>query len=376
MIRGVFGIQPVREIEGRGGVGLRVVVSGNNFYREQWESHRDILFIQDFPTHILQMIDPKTGKHYSGQFEDRLREYLRRTTQCECPVQQANIKRRIEALFQNINFSSAKARFVYSFPSSLDERGGWKQLANTVRELRQDLESSEESDSDESMDERDTQSSTWRRSLLPIMHATSGSLGHLKPDFCLQQYRCMLGDPRGAPKTTEWDELLSSSDPQIGLLRILWPSNGVKDLASGLVNDSRPWYNAIPDNIKQHCFYDPPPGASFGRTHGKVYYTSIPIENGSSRTSVLYVGSHNISEAAWGKRGSQMSNVEIGVVLVTNSPEIDEQWRSCLPCPIPRESESSEEYNERMKRCSSGPALRVNKSAPAADHVINLCDSD
>ena len=70
-----------------------------------------------------------------------------------------------------------------------------------------------------------------------IMHATSGSLGHLKPDFCLQQYRCMLGDPRGAPKTTEWDELLSSSDPQIGLLRILWPSNGVKDLASGLVNE-------------------------------------------------------------------------------------------------------------------------------------------
>jgi len=261
-------------------VGLRVVVSGNNFYREQWESHRDILFIQDFPTHVLQMTDPKTGKHYSGQFEDRLRKYLSRTTKCECPVQQANIKRRIDALFESINFSSARARFVYSFPSSLDERGGWKQLANTVRELRRELEGADEdSDSDESMmDERDTHSNTGRRSLLPIMYATSGSLGHLKPDFCLQQYICMLGDDRGAPKTTEWDELLSRSDPQIGLLRILWPSNGVKDLALGAHN-SRPWYNAIPDNIKQKCFYDPPPGASYGRTHGKVYYTSIPTEN-------------------------------------------------------------------------------------------------
>ena len=361
-------------------VGLRVVVSGNNFYREQWESHRDILFVQDFPTHVLQLTDPKTGKHYSGQFEDRLREYLSRTTKCECPVQQANIKRRIEALFESINFSSAKARFVYSFPSSLDERGGWKQLANTVRELRDELEGTdEESDSDESMCERDTHSNTGRRSILPIMYATSGSIGHLKPDFCLQQYRCMLGDDRGAPKTTEWNELLSRSDPQIGILRILWPSHEVKALALGLVNDSRPWFSSIPDNIKQKCFYDPPPGASYGRTHGKVYYTSIPIENGSSRTSVLYVGSHNVSEAAWGKRGNQMSNVEIGVVLVTNSPEIDEQWRNSLPCPLPRESESSEEYNYRMKRSDSSPALQVNKSsvsASAADRVIDLCDSD
>ena len=61
-----------------------------------------------------------------------------------------------------------------------------------------------------------------------------------------------------------------------------------------------------------------------------------------------------------------MSNVEIGVVLVTNSPEVDQQWRSCLPCPIPRESESSEEYNERMKRSDSSPALQVNKSSASA----------
>lgn len=50
-----------------------------------------------------------------------------------------------------MDFSNARARLVSSFPGSPEDRGGWMQLANTVRELRdEDLEVDSDSDVDPS----------------------------------------------------------------------------------------------------------------------------------------------------------------------------------------------------------------------------------
>ena len=341
--------------------GLRIVVSGNNFYREQWNEDRDILWIQDFPYHVLQLTD-NTGKAYIGQFEARLREYLRRTTQCSSTIRNDAIQQRISALFQGVNFSNSRASFVYSFPATPIERGGWRQLANTVRELRDDLESDEDSDcEDDDMDCNNT--------LTPVMYATSGSIGHLKPDFLLQMYRSMHGNEAQASKETEWNDILSTCQ-STGLVRIMWPSTTAKHLA--LSDECRRWYEHVPEMIKRNCFYDAQPS---GRTHGKTMYTTIPTKNGSSRTSVLYIGSHNLSENAWGKRGSQGNNVEIGVVLVTASPSIDQQWRASFPCTLPDESESGEDYARAMKKKKPSADATIKSVVPTTD-LIDLCDSE
>ncbi len=128
-----------------------------------------------------------------------------------------------------------------------------------------------------------------------------------------------------------------------------------------------------------------------------MYATNIG--RGSEKMSVLYLGSHNFSKAAWGVAGNQPTNVEVGVVLVTTSASIDQQWRDCLPCSLPGEFDESPEYyvpakasetvkqlyrsglvqeaervftNEMTKSSSNASA----KVKAASNELIDRCDSD
>jgi hypothetical protein len=75
-------------------------------------------------------------------------------------------------------------------------------------------------------------------------------------------------------------------------------------------------------------------------SHAKVLYleAASPAENG---IGILYVGSHNFSEAAWGLKGGSPKNVEAGVVLATKSTAVQQEWVSRLPFGLPNRNETS-----------------------------------
>ena len=317
--------------------GLRVVVSGNNLYQKQWEEDRDVIWAQDFPffaNHNNEL--GENERHNAGPFEARLREFMTRITQCQSGNQ--SVQQRIHTLFQNVDFSNARGRLVFSFPGSKEDRGGWKQLASAVNELigpGRDAETESDSDSDfyerkpksnpnrtncnnDSNESNDTQKSSH-----PILYATSGCMGDVKPEFLLQMHRAMMGDDEQIPKQTDWDDILSTSNrtgdaPRIGLVRCMWPGRDLalqmtmRGICSGRAMSRKHWYNNIPEFAKRRLFFDAPPNPALGlpqygkhcRIHGKMMYMSIPTMS----QCVLYVGSHNFSEAAWGVRGNQPKN--------------------------------------------------------------------
>ena len=140
--------------------GLRIVVSGNNFYEWQLCCERDCLWIQDFPItnetnvpgcgDILQNFPNTAGSKITGgnsEFKVRLMDYLQSISECRQSRDQAVVNDLLQTLFKNIDLSQAKARLVYSFPrpvggnnrmsitSHYTDHGGWKHLANAVHDL-------------------------------------------------------------------------------------------------------------------------------------------------------------------------------------------------------------------------------------------------
>ena len=314
----------------RSAAGLRVVVSGNNFYQEQWEMDRDCLWVQDFYA---------TKQDYNASSAAALSVFLHDLTQCRDPEHQWFVKEHLQSLFRNVDLTTVSARLVFSFPrpgrnaaSKKELRGGWVQLSNAVKglleELGCDAETRDDSDS--------------------MMYAMAGSMGNLKPDFLLQMKHAMHGKHFHTPKGKEWvwDD--------VDGVRCLWPSRqtALSSRYSALVDSMRPMpishWKTIPGTARRRIFFDAPPNPpQFGLPDQNCHamsHAKVLIETAGD-VGILYVGSHNFSQAAWGVKGQSPKNVEVGVVLATKSVRIRQEWVSRLPFLLPdRNSESPSSY--------------------------------
>ncbi|CAB9513512.1 expressed unknown protein [Seminavis robusta] len=350
--------------------GLRVIVSGNNLTRTQWQGQRDVFWAQDFP------LDTSDRGPERGSFGYDLIPLLRDMTKCAKAKHQAVVDSMIKALFERVNFDvnfcrkeATTARLVYSFPrpkGSIKDRGGWKRLAEVVGAVipaaqssvvdHNDQDDSDGSDSDEDdIPRRDDKAG--------LLFATSGSLGNLEADFLLQMCKAMNGQAPIAkrpaiPKKLAWAETTPkqpvcpkepSWDDVRERVRCFWPGKATAiemDLMGlgmlramqekhlkevFLVGSQRKiLHDAIPNpptKIRSRLF--PESGRDFYPvTHGKFMW------NDRAGGGVLYVGSHNLSKAAWGLRNAQPKNLEIGVVLGTSSAAKKSEWISRLPCRL------------------------------------------
>lgn len=302
--------------------GLRVVVCGSNLYQEQWEGDRDSLWVQDFYCYSRSEISVATP----NAFETRLKSFLEDLTKCRDASDQKLLSTQLEAILEGINFETAAARLVFSFPRPKGDsksRGGWCQLAESIQKL---VKSNVSADSIDTAKNEPVQ-----------VHALAGSFGNVGPDFLLQMHRAMLGTHEPAPKKTPWAEV-----ENLGL-RCLWPSRrtALSMNFHSLINNVRAmpmkYWKTIPETARRKIFFDAPPNPTeMGLPHMSchpVSHAKILLKTGGG-SSVIYVGSHNFSKAAWGLRGAMPINVELGVVLAT-SLLVQEEWRRRLPCLLP-----------------------------------------
>lgn len=99
-------------------------------------------------------------------------------------------------------------------------------------------------------------------------------------------------------------------------------------------------WKRIPETARRLVFFDALPNASNGfglplfrghaLSHAKVLFAQAAGDLG-----ILYVGSHNFSKTAWGLKGASPQNVEVGVVLATQSMTVKQEWISRLPYRLP-----------------------------------------
>jgi hypothetical protein len=308
--------------------GLRVVVCGSNLYEQQWKQDRDVSWVQDFV-----VAENQVSSTAAVDFGGHLRSFLDDLTKCRTALDQALMTTRLQAVFDGVNFSTAAARLVLSFPRPRGTKGkctgGWKQLAKSVQELLPDTGDVEDSgkDSEESM-----------------VYAMSGSMGDIEPRFILHMHRAMHGIEYKGPKETNWDSV-----ENLGL-RCLWPSRttalsmNFASLISSSRAQSMTHWGKIPNQAKRKIFLDArpnPPNMGLPQLAcHSVSHAKVMIKTGGS-IGVVYVGSHNFSKSAWGLCGISPKNVELGVVLASKSATLRQEWRSRLPCLLPAPSAQS-----------------------------------
>ena len=99
-------------------------------------------------------------------------------------------------------------------------------------------------------------------------------------------------------------------------------------------NARNPIYNIFCDAVP-----NPPLGLLHQNCHA-LSHAKVLIEIADD-ISILYVGSHNFSKAAWGLHSTSPKNVEVGVVLATKSVQVREEWVSRLPYYLPDRSATS-----------------------------------
>ena len=318
----------------RSNKGLRVIISGNNFYEYQVENERDCFWAQDFAVHNHEK-DRKN--HYQGanqEFSNRLVSFLTDMSRCREYIDQQLVQVRLDALFGGIDLTTARARLVYSFPRTRDSKessGGWMQLAGAVRDLLRDY------DTDKDIDSANQEES------YPL-YAMSGSFGDVKPDFLHQMKWAMQGEETNASSHISWENIKG--------IRCLMPSQETARTINPVWN-GRPMkfshWEKIPEEAKRRIFFDAVPNPSETAlgyhpfSHCKALYTASAV-GVRNKTAVVYVGSHNFSRAAWGIRGEMPKNVEIGVVLSTTNQVMSREWQDRLPYSLPNASLSSSTY--------------------------------
>jgi hypothetical protein len=83
------------------------------------------------------------------------------------------------------------------------------------------------------------------------------------------------------------------------------------------------------------------PGGYHSFAHGKVIYATTMADDdtnagaGSDDYTAVYVGSHNFSKKAWGLRHGMPGNVEFGIVLLTTSVGVSDEWKARIPYQLP-----------------------------------------
>jgi hypothetical protein len=323
--------------------GLRVVISGNNFYQYQFENERDLLWAQDFfaVRHHKKDRNPPPGAN--PEFSNRLVSFLTDMSRCRESAHQQLVQERLDALFGGIDLSVAHARLVYSFPrtrNSNESCGGWRQLAGAFRDLLKDYDT----DDSTTIQTNKARRSNQQEESYPL-YAMSGSIGDVQPDFLQQMQWAMQGDETtNASKNIKWENIKG--------IRCLMPSQETARTINPVWN-GRPMkfshWQKIPEQAKRRIFFNAVPNPSETAlpyhpfSHGKALYTGSVV-GARQKTAVVYVGSHNFSRAAWGVRGEMPRNVEIGVVLSTTNQATSREWQERLPYCLPTASLSPSTY--------------------------------
>ena len=302
--------------------GLRVVISGNNFYQHQWENDRDCLWVQDFSRN-----EKKKNPYDCNTFP--LEEFLYDLCQCQGGPDHQFMRQYICSMFKEIDISTVKASLVYSFPRTKDDTancGGWQQLQKVVQgRLLIDYDTDREEDN---------------CSQTPTVFSMSGSIGDVEPNFLLGMQNAMLGQEVYFSKSITWESInniqclmISDKTEQTiedtasngrKMSRSHWSLNIPKEAKSRLFNDAI--HNNKATKLPLHPF-----------VHGKVLFAKYNAENGSATgNAILYVGSHNFSKAAWGVANKMPNNIEVGVVLSSSDKHIQAEWEDRLPYLLPK----------------------------------------
>jgi hypothetical protein len=405
--------------------GLRVVIPGNDLCEEQWQTKRDFIWMQDFhaisnPLDLVENVQKKKKsrrrkirelkeRRLRATFEDLLWFFLGDLTNCRRQSFNVYFERHKRLMLQNIDFSSATAKLVLSYPreyNSKKEKGGFKMLAKAVSELLgSGKEGTEENDSlndpsDLAADsvsklllkpnghmpqvvkpnETDVGTSTPTPGapymmLSPVNQTRAsdqeyadqvslarvtamvknmrdkmdageqifilpGSLtADIRPDFLINMCRSMLGVTKELhiPKELPWDIIEGLG------LRVLWPSRQTllslkwEDIMSWERAMSMEHWKSIPCKAKSSLFVDTKEKEISNHDPYPIPFRSRLILRHGGSTSLLYFGSHNFTDVSWGIRNKPPHNVEIGIVMATNSDSLLREWIErislCMPDP-------------------------------------------
>ena len=330
--------------------GLRVVVTGSNLC-PQWRADRDCLWVQDFDA----VIKKRPSEDVIGsipRFEKVLRFFVKDIAKCHSSSDDQYVRNFTAALFDGIDFSTAKAELVYSFPRSKNEddfdklAGGYPMLAKCVERLRSRDEYLTPDTDDENDCYSDPNDPSDKYSGLNVVYATAGSFGDVSPAFLRQMYHVMESGniPHVSKEEPSWEEVPSA-------MKCLWPSTVTAQsmLPSGVINSLRnipmKYWETIPSEARRRIFHDATPNtpsSGFGINerkchpvvHGKIIYATPRRANGPGFPSAAYIGSHNFSRAAWGEGTKGPRNIEFGVVLATNERETRMGWEQRFPCTV------------------------------------------
>lgn len=368
----------------RTGAGLRVVVTGSNLC-DQWVGDRDVLWVQDFSVLSPPKRRRQQQQHYLNQppqprFEKCLREFVFDITQCRNSGQDdAYVRRFITDLFDGIDFSTAHAELVYSFPrvggsaGTTDRlQGGWPMLAKVVARLKEQHENDGYNTDDEGNDDGGASTKVY---------VAAGCHGNLTPSFLQQMYGAMNGNARGIKPDLAWDKAPRD-------ISVLWPSTRVALtlLPTGVINTGGPmWlrhWRTIPLPAKQRLLMEarsntPVSGLAFPdlgcdpALHGKCIFAT-PKAASTWNPSVLYVGSHNFSSAAFGdangtEEGTRPKNIELGVVLATTDRKTIAEWVERMPYVIPPSDERPSDDGYIPMTANSGIKAEWNEAYRAGD---------
>jgi hypothetical protein len=336
--------------------GLRVIVSGNNLMG-QWDGQRDALWVQDFPCngHVLSSVSAAAA---APEFEVRLRSFISRLTACKLAVDRANVEARLTAVLDGVDFSVANARLVDSFPTRQGEPKqvtGWKRLAEAAGEALRCCGVDAGRDS-------------------ANVYGMAGSFGDLTPRFMQQMLQAMHGSAKILATSMDWEN--------VGPFHALWPSCTTAlgmDL-HGLISSLR----SIPPNVYSEYtttdrhFFDAPPNPSHvqpGWGFSCVAHAKALLARASSH-SVVYVGSHNLSKAAWAEANAQPKNIELGVVLASCDPQLRCQWVERLPCLLPDTKQTWTSARDRRYRPATVPTSIYNGLVVAEQlSTVNLAEA-
>ena len=371
--------------------GLRVVVTGSNLC-DQWVGDRDVLWVQDFD--VLPQSSKKRSRssqqssmmyltnqsQRQPRFEKCLREFVLDITQCRnSGKDDAYVRKYVTDLFDGIDFSTAQAELVYSFPrergSTVDTgrlQGGWPMLAKVVSRLKEQCENDGyNTDDDEgNVDDEDT-----------MVYVAAGCHGNLTPSFLLQMHRAMNGNARGVRPDLSWDKAPPG-------LKVLWPSTraALTLLPTGVINTGGPMslkhWRTIPLEAKRRLLLEarsntPVSGLAFPdlgydpALHGKCIFAT-PRTASAWNPSILYVGSHNFSGAAFGDAngtadGTRPKNIELGVVLASTDRKKIAEWTQRLPYVIPLSDKRPLDDGYIPMTANSGVKAEWNEAYRAGD---------
>uniref|UniRef100_A0A7S1CD19 Uncharacterized protein n=1 Tax=Bicosoecida sp. CB-2014 TaxID=1486930 RepID=A0A7S1CD19_9STRA len=355
---------------------VRVAVTSANLSEGDWLDTRQVVWAQDFPRRAAGAARggaPKgTGGAAAGGGDDDFRTQLCRlfsfcratwpTTgkvpdgASETPV----VAAARYAWLDDYDLSGARAKLVVSLPGGYDEHGagasalaecGLGRLASVVRTAGE-----------------------WpaAQASAPILVQAS-SIGNLTPQYVADfagMCGCARTDGGGLRVTYPTRAQVRARYSEIGFLvlrRKFWdsaefPKRVFRPAAPNAACRPRSGpYIADHSKVVMRLTTDGGGGDGGGGAGGGGAGAPGPLPAGEQLAAWVYVGSHNLSAAAWGRlvRGGTrewVSNVEAGVVLTTTSPAVRDVWRTRTPMDMAavRDADYAADYVPYMESALSG----------------------